>query len=122
MGDARIHFALVCASKSCPDLLSEAFLPSRIDEQLQAAGVNFLADTFKGLKTQTEDGWFGSKDHNVYVSKIFSWFDDDFERDAGSVVDFLLRFAPDDAKAYIRKHRDDLDVEHFDYDWTLNGR
>jgi len=120
MGDARVHFGLNCASKSCPDLPSEAFLPSKVDAQLDAAAKHFLADPFKGAKVVTEDGWFG-KDHNLYLSKIFSWFDDDFERD-GDVEDFVLPYLPDDAAAYVREHRDDLDIEYFDYDWSLNGK
>ncbi|GJM20975.1 MAG: DUF547 domain-containing protein [Planctomycetota bacterium] len=120
MGDARVHFGLVCASKSCPDLLSEAFLPSTLEAQLDAAARGFLADTFKGANVVTEDGWFG-KDYNLYLSKIFSWFDDDFERGDTHVVDFVLPYLPDAAAKYVREHRDDIDVEYFDYDWSLNG-
>lgn len=120
MGDARVHFGLNCASKSCPDLPSEAFVPSTLDAQLDAAARRFLADSFKGAKVETEDGWFG-KDYNLYLSKIFSWFDDDFERD-GKLVDYVLPYLPDDAAAYVREHRGDLDIEYFDYDWSLNGK
>lgn len=119
MGDPRIHFALVCASKSCPDLRAEAYVPERLDEQLDDAARDFLADETKGLLTRTESGFFG-KDPNVYVSRIFSWFDDDFERDGEEVLDFLKAYAPADARDYMRRWADDLDIEYLDYDWTLN--
>ena len=32
LGDARVHFAVVCASASCPDLLDEPFRGEVIDE------------------------------------------------------------------------------------------
>jgi hypothetical protein len=121
MGDPRVHFALVCASKSCPDLRSEAYLPERLDDQLDDAARAFLADEKKGLVTRTESGFFG-KDPNVYVSKIFSWFDDDFEQDGKEVLDFLREYAPADAVDYMRRWSDDLDIEYLDYDWTLNDK
>jgi len=118
MGDARIHFAVNCASLSCPDLREEAYVGPRLDEQLDDAGRRFLADTSKGLRYGDEKGFFGT-DHVVRLSKIFDWFEEDFETN-GSVIDFVLRFAPDDAAAYVRRHRDDLDIEYLDYDWSLN--
>ncbi|MGB4974959.1 MAG: DUF547 domain-containing protein, partial [Cyclobacteriaceae bacterium] len=36
--DPRIHFAVVCASKSCPKLINEAYVSSKLDEQLDQAG------------------------------------------------------------------------------------
>ncbi len=45
--DARIHFALVCASISCPKLQQEAYIGSKIDTQLDDAGKEFLNDKSK---------------------------------------------------------------------------
>ena len=45
--DPRIHFAVVCASKSCPQLLNEAYVASRLDEQLDQAGRDFLKNDFR---------------------------------------------------------------------------
>ena len=121
MGDARIHFAIVCASRGCPDLAGKAYLPGRLDAQLDAAARRFLADPFKGLDTGDDEGFFGT-DHELRLSPIFKWFQADFVRDAGSVVDYVLRYAEPADVAYLREHRDDLDVEWLDYDWSLNGR
>ncbi len=121
MGDPRIHFAINCASFSCPDLRDEAYLPSRLDAQLDDATKRFLANTAKGAKVATESGFFGGKDHNLYVSSIFDWFEEDFDRWTGGVVAFVQRHGPDNVVAFIKAHRKDLDVETFDYDWSLNG-
>ncbi|MCB9898795.1 MAG: DUF547 domain-containing protein [Planctomycetes bacterium] len=120
MGEPRIHFAIVCASKSCPDLRAEAYVAERLDEQLDDAVRRFLSDPKKGLRTATESGFFGGKDYNVYLSKLFDWFEDDFETGGGSVLGFVRGHAPEAAVAYIDEHADDLDVEWLDYDWTLN--
>ncbi|MFQ5632801.1 MAG: DUF547 domain-containing protein, partial [bacterium] len=46
-GDARIHFALVCAARSCPSLRPEAYETTKLDEQLEEQGRLFLRDTSK---------------------------------------------------------------------------
>jgi hypothetical protein len=122
LGDARIHFAIVCASRSCPDLLPRAFEPATLDEQLDAAARGFLASTAKGLRFGTEPGALFGENHRLWLSAIFDWFEEDFERDAGSVVDYVLRHAPPEAAAFIRAHRDELSVKSLDYDWALNDR
>ena len=48
-GDPRIHFAINCASLSCPDLHNEAFVAEKIDIQLDDVTYNFLKNNTKGL-------------------------------------------------------------------------
>ena len=122
MGEPRVHFVLVCASRSCPDLPGEALLAAHLDAQLDTATRAFLADTTKGLTFASEPGALWGTNHVLRLSKIFDWFDDDFGDGERELVDFVLRHAPPAAAAWIRAHRDDLDVEHLDYDWSLNDR
>jgi hypothetical protein len=122
LDEPRIHFAIVCASYSCPDLRSEAYLPDRLEEQLEDASHRFLADINKGLHFVEEEGVIWGTNYNLYLSSIFDWFEEDFEKASVSVVDFVLLYAPDKAKEFIRIHRDELNVRHLDYDWRLNGR
>lgn len=122
MDEPRIHFAIVCASKSCPDLAAEAYLPETIDAQLTAATRRFLADGSKGLAVSLESGWFGGRKPVVRLSRIFSWFSEDFERASGDVIGFVLLHAPEDAQRFIRAHREEIDVKYMDYDWSLNDR
>ena len=121
MGDPRIHFAINCASKSCPDLSSDVYLPETLDAQLDAATRDFLTDPVKGLRTEIDAGFFGT-DYELQVSKLFDWFEEDFEQHSGNVPDYVLPFASKTDAAFIRAHREDLDLEFLDYDWTLNGR
>jgi hypothetical protein len=111
MGDARIHFTIVCASISCPDLANYAYDVDSLDAQLHDAAVNFLADDDKGFAFQSS---------SVTISKIFAWFEEDFERDKGDVISFILPFVSDSAKTFIAQNRKGLEVEYFDYDWNLN--
>ncbi len=100
--EPRIHFAIVCASYSCPQLRREAYEADRLEEQLSAQARLFLADTTKNKF---------SKD-KAEVSKIFSWFKGDFTKD-GTLVDFLNRYAPVTLSS-------EADVSYRDYDWSLN--
>ena len=110
--DARIHFAIVCASKSCPALRSEAYRARELTRQLDDAARGFLADPSKNRLD------VASK--TLHLSPIFKWFREDFERDAGSLEAFVARYtAPNDAER-IRTAK--MRLEFLDYDWSLNGR
>lgn len=100
--DPRIHFAIVCASKSCPKLLNEAYVPSKLDEQLDQAARNFLKDTFRNIISTNK----------VAISSIFKWYSGDFTKN-GTLIDFLNKYSPVKIKA-------DADISYLDYDWDLN--
>jgi len=118
--EPRIHFAIVCAARSCPDLRSEAYTAGRIDEQLSDAGRRFLSRPDKGFKALRERGLLGTNDH-VYLSQIFKWFAEDFERDGKTVIDFLIPYLPEEGRKFVEEHRKDLSIRYLDYDWSLNG-
>jgi hypothetical protein len=111
LGEPRIHAAIVCASTSCPPLRGEAYLPDRLDAQLDDNTRRFVDDPDKNRF---------DLDHNVAeISKIFKWFEEDFEA-AGGVRPFLARFVADPAvAAALRQGR--LKIRYLDYDWSLNG-
>jgi hypothetical protein len=101
MGDPRIHFAIVCASRSCPELRGEAYRGADLDPQLEDAARRFLED---GRKNRHQ----GS---TLQVSSIFKWYRDDFVRAGGSLERYLARYGLRGAQ-----------IEFLDYDWSLNGR
>jgi hypothetical protein len=106
--DARLHAAINCASASCPALRNEAFVAERLDEQLDEQMRAFVRDGKRNRFLRDKD--------RLELSEIFSWFREDFERDAGSVKDYVARFAaPEDAE-FVRKAK----VSTLDYDWDLN--
>ncbi|MDC9729046.1 MAG: DUF547 domain-containing protein [Methyloprofundus sp.] len=105
MGEPRIHFAIVCASVSCPDLRSEPYTAAKLNAQLDAQATLFLHNEQKGLLLTGDE---------VIVSKIFHWFAEDFNK-VGGVERFIRRYRPElDKKAKIEA---DLN-----YDWSVNGR
>lgn len=112
MGEPRIHGAIVCASVSCPPLARTPFRAETIDADLTAAMRRWLAIPGKGLSIDRRAG-------RVRVSKVFDWFDDDFEAQGG-IPEALLPFLDDDDAAWIRAQRGDLTLRYLDYDWSLN--
>ena len=107
--DPRVHFAVNCASKSCPPLISEPYQGSILDEQLDANTRGFLNNPDENrLEGDT-----------LYVSKIFKWFREDF---GGDVVGFFLEHARDEFKDRLSERRDQIKIRYLDYDWSLNGQ
>ncbi len=102
--EPRIHFAINCASKSCPKLLNEAFSPEKIEQQLQAQAVYFVNNAEKNRIQPNE----------IAVSQIFDWFQTDFTED-GSLIDFLNQFSRTKIAA-------DAAIRYLDYDWRLNEK
>lgn len=107
--EPRVHFAVNCASKSCPPLMSKPYQGSTLDQQLTAATRAFLNDPEKNYL----DG------KKLYVSKIFKWFKEDFNDD---VVGFFIRFADEALKKKLVENRAEIKVKYLDYDWSLNGK
>jgi hypothetical protein len=104
--DPRIHMALVCASKSCPRLLNEAYEPERLDEQLNAQSVTFINDNSRNkLAVQ-----------HAELSMIFKWYAADFNKngpDMSGLVSFLNKYSR-------IKLKPDTRITYLQYDWTLN--
>ncbi len=109
--EPRIHFALVCASKGCPQLENRAFLPDTLEEQLENATRNFINNP---EKVRLEH-----PDRVLYLSKIFEWYAEDFEERADNVIDFIAVYMSQADAAFIKQ--EGIQVKYLDYDWTLNN-
>ncbi|MCP9472957.1 MAG: DUF547 domain-containing protein [Nitrospira sp.] len=110
--EPRIHFAIVCASLSCPKLQSYAFRGDLLDEQLDAAARSFVNDPDRNR--------FDRQAKVARLSKIFDWFEEDFAAAAGSVLAYVSRYVIDrELVRELSEHR--YRVEYLDYDWSLNG-
>lgn len=112
IGDARIHFAIVCASKSCPVLRDEAYTLAGLEQQLDDAARTFINDPRRNH--------FEIDRKKADISPIFDWFNEDFEADAGSIEDYLAMYIEDQAVASLLT-RKLLTVDFLAYDWSLNG-
>jgi hypothetical protein len=111
-GDPRVHFAIVCASLSCPKLSNRAYLPGRIDYQLHDAARAFINDPLRNR--------FDYSRRTASVSMIFKWFSNDFETAGGSVQRYMARFI-DDARSSDSLREDAFKLNYNDYNWNLNG-
>ena len=110
--DPRIHFVLVCASASCPPLENSAFSAEDIEERLETATFNFVQNP--------EHVRIDRAKRRVYLSKIFKWYDDDFEIGYEGVADFLADYLPPEDADFVLL--EDVKFHHLDYDWTLNDQ
>jgi hypothetical protein len=100
--EPRIHFAINCASVSCPVLRPEAYIAEKLEQQLEEQAVAFINDPVRNQITR----------ERAEVSKIFSWFKGDFTKN-GSLRDFLNRYAQSPLSP-------EADIDHLDYNWSLN--
>lgn len=103
MGELRIHFAIVCASVSCPDLRNTPYTTSKLNAQLDEQVQAFLSNTDKGLRIEN---------NSIQISKIFDWFEKDF-KSVGGVEAFIRHYRVDLPKLPLK---DDIN-----YDWNVNG-
>jgi hypothetical protein len=107
--DARVHYAVNCASISCPMLREEAYVPARLDRQLDEQTVRFFSDRSRNRY----------RDGRLEVSKIFEWFTEDFEPQARYFARHAALLSRDP------KHRGliaqgNVPLVFLGYDWSLN--
>ena len=103
MGEPRIHFAINCAAKSCPDLRAEAYRADTLETQLDNQTQLTLKNSTKGYKK--------GSDNSVTVSKVMDWFKEDFNK--GDLNSWLKTYRADDIN-------NDTKIKFYDYDWSLN--
>ena len=98
--EPRIHFAINCASRSCPKLANEPYRADRLEEQLERVTRDFIQSD---ANTLTAD--------SVSLSAIFKWFREDFE--ATGVLPFINRYSG-------VMLNPDAKIRYKPYDWSLN--
>ncbi|MDX1734423.1 MAG: DUF547 domain-containing protein [Halioglobus sp.] len=111
LGEPRIHFAIVCASQSCPILQSHAYTLERLEQQLDAAARQFINDERRNR--------FDVEARRADLSSIFKWFEEDFIDAAGSLQAYVARYVDGESAALLREGA--FSVKYLDYDWNLNG-
>lgn len=112
--DARLHFAVICASAGCPVLLNVPYNEKDLEAQL-----DFITKAGLSLKRM-----FSPERNKTNLSQIFSWYAQDFEKDiarTGSYsnqTDYILAFI---AKfTGIQRAGLNTSLNYLNYDWTLN--
>ena len=103
MNEPRIHFAINCASYSCPKLLNEAFTASRMEEQLERVTTEFINSDKNDLDPK-----------DPRLSSIFKWYQNDFEVNGKvDVVGYINRYID-------TKLDPETELNYKNYDWNLN--
>lgn len=97
--DARIHFAINCAAKSCPSLLNRAWTAGNLEKYLNQQTKNFINNTKFNTLAANE----------VQVSKIFDWYGVDFDK----LIPFLNKYSN-------TKINSSATVKYNEYNWDLN--
>lgn len=100
--DSRIHFAIVCASFSCPQLRNEAYTADKLSSQLIEQAKKFINDPKRNKITADA----------VKISKIFSWFKDDFTK-MTTLIGYINKYSKVKANAKAK-------VSYLKYNWELN--
>jgi len=102
--EPRIHFALNCASKSCPVLLNKAFTTKSLYYLLTAQTKKFLNDA-------TKNNFSNPK--SIKISSLFDWYSGDFAKKEGSVIDFINKYRTEQLK--------NPKIGYLEYSWKLNN-
>ena len=107
-----MHFAIVCASMSCPRLQPWAYQPEELERRLVQVAKAFINDPTRNRFDRTQKG--------AALSMIFQWFEKDFADAAGSVLAYIARYVddPELAKEIVQPG---YRIEFLEYDWSLNG-
>ena len=101
--EPRIHFAIVCASRSCPWLSRDAFTGEHLEEQLEARTRLFF--------NQTRNVRFNSAQRELSLSQIFEWYKQDFGDSTEKVLAFIGKYRSVEGKWNLR---------YIEYDWRIN--
>jgi hypothetical protein len=108
--DPRIHFALVCGSRSCAPI--KYYTPEGINDELELATENFI---------NSSEVIVIPEEKKMLISSIFDWYRPDFGGTAG-VIGFIKKYIVDDDKREFLDKTKGVDISYLYYDWNLNKR
>jgi hypothetical protein len=105
-----VHFALVCASSSCPPI--GVYTAENLDSELDLAASTFL--NAEGLMIDREG-------NRLLISRIFRWYDRDFGKSQAERINFIARFLnKKEDREFLEKNAETVKIIYQDYDWRLN--
>ena len=120
--EPRIHFALNCASLSCPELPRRAFTADNLESELEREARKFLSQS-RNLRIDHET-------QTIYLSEIFDWYRDEFvswfrqhsSNQTGGLLDYVALYVDTEIADHLRKAAETYAVSFIPYDWTLNDQ
>ena len=101
--DPRIHFAVNCASESCPPLRAEPFTGDKLEEQLEEQ-TKLFAESGRAAR-------LNEKARSIAYSELFRWYADDFK--GKNPAEYLNQYRNETLPT-------NYSVEWIPYDWALN--
>ncbi len=102
--EPRIHFAINCASVSCPSLYEKVFTAENLEETLKSLTENAFRNPLH----------IELRKDKLYITKLLDWFEEDFEvQPFGSPENFIKVHAPTFGGKKISSY--------LDYNWDLNS-
>jgi hypothetical protein len=114
--DPRIHFAINCASFSCPPLKDRAYYPEILDKQMNESTISFINDK--------NNFWIDEDESIIYLSSIFDWYENDFinwlNKNKNIEEPHLLDYIKLYYDGEIKEKLYELDIEFIEYNWQLN--
>ncbi|OZG73117.1 Ser/Thr protein kinase [Hahella sp. CCB-MM4] len=105
--DKRIHYAVNCASYSCPNLAAEAYTSDNMERLLEQGARDYINHE-RGVSLRRGD---------LLLSSIYKWYREDFGNSEADVLKHLERYAGPELKKALEGFDGDID---YDYDWRLN--
>ncbi|MCP3967586.1 MAG: DUF547 domain-containing protein [Lentisphaerae bacterium] len=105
--DNRVHYALNCASISCPNLQTRAFTAKNRDKLLNAA-VDAYINSPRAISFKNGD---------LFLSSIYDWYYSDFAKDEKHLIKYLAEHAKKDIAAKLIHFKGNI---RYDYNWNLN--
>lgn len=114
MGDARVHYALVCAAKGCPPLRSDAYMPSTLSKQLDEQARQYVR--------RGPGHSYSVKTKTAKVSQLYKWYASDFGKGSVGLIKHLAQFSDLSIAKVMKQSPGAWKVEYVKYDWTINGR
>ena len=107
MGDPMVHYALNCASISCPNLPLRAWRGATLAADLDQAARAYVNHPRAAQVTAK----------GLILSSIYKWYAEDFGADEAAVLNHLDRFAAPPLRAVLGRRPA---IAGYAYDWDLN--
>jgi DNA-binding transcriptional ArsR family regulator len=106
--DPRVHFAMVCGTRSCPAI--SGYSASLLEGQLEVATASYLSAEVEVMEEESA----------LLLPMMFNWYREDFEEYPGGLGAFLVRYLPDDRRRRALEEQPDLELRFREWDWRLN--
>lgn len=110
--DPRVHFAMSCASQSCPALRNSLYTTKNLDHELDNVTWAFIRSP-KGSRLDKEN-------KTLHLSAIFKWYGKDFEKASESILSFVEKYLRNEDRDFVKANRSEIKVSFLPYDWGLN--